>query len=183
MNKWVLLDRDGVINQDSADFIKSAEEWQPVPGSLEAIALLSQAGFRVGVATNQSGIARKLFSLSTLTKIHSKMTEMIIAHGGRIDAIAFCPHGPHDGCYCRKPNPGLLRSLAKEHEFTLKGVPYIGDSLRDIEAAQSVNALPILVLSGKGAATLEKNAHKLQNILVFEDLLAAATFLTQQKSA
>lgn len=181
MKPWVLLDRDGVINADSDDYIKSPQEWLPIPGSLEAIALFNKAGFNVGVATNQSGIARGMYTLATLEAIHAKMHQLLAPFGGRIDAIAFCPHGPDDGCHCRKPKPGLLHAIANEHGFPLRNVPYIGDSFRDLEAAMAVEATPILVLSGKGARTLEKNAEKLQNVLIFDDLLAAAMHLTQSE--
>lgn len=180
MKKWVLLDRDGVINADSEDYIKSEAEWIPVPGSLEAIALLNQAGYHVGVATNQSGIARGLYSLETLQGIHEKMHRFVNIAGGTISGIAFCPHGPLENCACRKPKPGLLEKLAQDHAFSLKETPYVGDAWRDLEAAMAVSATPILVLSGKGKSTLAKYADKLQNILVFNDLYAYARFLTQR---
>lgn len=177
MSRWVLLDRDGVINEDSENYIKSEAEWVPLPGSLEAIVLLTQAGFNVGVATNQSGIARNLYSLDTLNKIHEKMHQSVNALGGKISAIAFCPHGPDDRCDCRKPKPGLLHALANEHGFSLKDTPYVGDAYRDIEAALAVGATPVLVLSGKGKHTLSNYSNNLKNILVFDDLYAFATFL------
>lgn len=177
MKKWILLDRDGVINYDSTDYIKSTAEWEPLPGSLEAIAMLTHAGFSIGVATNQSGIARGLYTQETLDKIHQKMHDCISTAGGHIQAIAYCPHGPEDNCDCRKPKPGLLTQLAKTHGFSLNNVPYIGDALRDVEAAKAGGATPFLVLTGKGATELEKHAEKLHDLLIFEDLLAATKFL------
>ncbi len=150
----IILDRDGVINEDSDDFIKSPDEWQPLPGSMEAIAQLNNAGWQVVVATNQSGIARKLFDLDTLHAIHDKMHRLAHEYGGAIDAIFFCPHGPKDDCDCRKPLPGLFEQIAKRLNTNLEGVPCIGDSLRDIQAAQAVGGQPILVRTGKGTKTL-----------------------------
>lgn len=182
MKKWVLLDRDGVINYDSVNYIKSAAEWEPLPGSLEAIAILNRAGFSVGIATNQSGIARGLYTLETLHIIHQKMQDYVAKAGGHIHAIAYCPHGPDDGCDCRKPKPGLLQTLAKTHHFSLRHVPYIGDAERDVDAALAGGATPFLVLTGKGASTLKKNPEKLKDILIFENLLAASKFLVESLS-
>lgn len=150
----VILDRDGVINEDSAAYIKSPEEWIPIPGSLEAIARLHRAGWHVVVATNQSGIARKLFNPDTLVRIHEKMRRSVSDAGGRIEAIFFCPHGPHENCSCRKPLPGLFLDIARRLRVSLHGVPSIGDSLQDLDAARAAGAHPILVRTGKGAATL-----------------------------
>ncbi len=133
--KLVILDRDGVINADSDAYIKSPAEWVPISGSLEAIASLTNAGMTVAVATNQSGLARGLFDIDTLNRIHGLMVERVGAVGGRIDAIAFCPHGPDAGCGCRKPAPGLLLALAKRFGVSLLDVPVVGDSVRDLEAA------------------------------------------------
>jgi len=171
-----LLDRDGVINHDSDDFIKSPEEWQPIDGSLEAIALLNEHGYKVAVITNQSGVARGLFDNTMLEKIHAKMRQMAAEKGGKIDAIYFCPHGPDDGCACRKPKPGLLESFAAEKNVSLSGMTVIGDSLRDIQSAQAVGAIPILVKTGKGQKTLTDNPDL--NIPVFENLYAAAKHIT-----
>lgn len=154
--RLVILDRDGVINEDSDEYIKSAEEWIPIPGSLEAIAQLNRAGWRVVVATNQSGVARGLFNIDTLMSIHDKMHRLAEQVGGNIEAILFCAHGPDDGCNCRKPRPGLLREIAARLRIDLQDVPVVGDSLRDIEAAQAVGARPILVRTGKGLRTLAK---------------------------
>jgi D-glycero-D-manno-heptose 1,7-bisphosphate phosphatase len=152
--RLVILDRDGVINEDSPAYIKSPEEWIPIPGSLEAIARLHQAGWHVVIATNQSGIARRLFDPDTLVRIHEKMRRSVAEAGGRIDAIFFCPHGPHDNCVCRKPKPGLFLDIARRLRISLLGVPAIGDSLADLHAARAAGAHPILVKTGKSADTL-----------------------------
>ncbi|WP_428622907.1 D-glycero-beta-D-manno-heptose 1,7-bisphosphate 7-phosphatase [Sedimenticola sp.] len=151
--KLIILDRDGVINDDSDAFIKSPDEWNPIPGSLSAIAKLNQAGYRVAVATNQSGLARGLFTIDELNAIHKKMHLAVASEGGRIDGIFFCPHGPESACDCRKPKPGLLQQIAERFYTNLEGIPCIGDSLRDLQAAQAVGATPILVRSGKGLKT------------------------------
>jgi D-glycero-D-manno-heptose 1,7-bisphosphate phosphatase len=170
--KLAILDRDGVINQDSADFIKSPEEWRPIPGSLEAIAKLNHAGFQVVLATNQSGIGRGLFEVSTLNAIHDRMHRSLGQIGGRIDAIFFCPHAQDANCECRKPKAGLLQEIARRFNVELKGVPVIGDSLRDLQAATTVGALPILVLTGKGARTREEGGLP-PGTQVYTDLAAA----------
>jgi D-glycero-D-manno-heptose 1,7-bisphosphate phosphatase len=151
--KLIILDRDGVINQDSAEYIKSPDEWTPIPGSLEAIARLNQDGYHVVVATNQSGIGRGLFEVAALNAIHEKMHKALGLVGGRIDAVFFCPHAQDAGCNCRKPRPGLLEDIAHRFNTELTGVPSIGDSLRDLQAAAAVDARPILVLTGKGRQT------------------------------
>ena len=153
--KLVILDRDGVINEDSDAYIKSPDEWQPISGSLEAIARLNQAGYQVVVATNQSGIARNLFTLDTLNEIHLKMHRHLAEAGGNIEAIFFCPHLTDD-CNCRKPRPGMFYSIAKRLNISLAGVPAVGDSLRDLQAAISAGARPILVLTGKGKKTIKE---------------------------
>jgi D-glycero-D-manno-heptose 1,7-bisphosphate phosphatase len=170
--KLAILDRDGVINQDSADFIKSPEEWRPIPGSLEAIAKLNHAGFQVVLATNQSGIGRGLFEVSTLNAIHDRMHRSLGQIGGRIDAIFFCPHAQDANCECRKPKAGLLQEIARRFNAELKGVPVIGDSLRDLQAADTVGALPILVLTGKGARTREEGGLP-PGTQIYADLAAA----------
>ena len=149
----IILDRDGVINQDSDLYIKSPAEWQPIPGSLSAIAALNQAGIRVAVATNQSGLARGLFDTDTLAAIHHKMRDQLLAVGGHIDHLVYCPHAPVDQCNCRKPEPGLYQQIATHFQCTLHGVPVIGDNGRDLAAAEHVNACPIRVLTGKGPLT------------------------------
>ena len=152
--KLVILDRDGVINYDSEQFIKSPEEWKPIPGSLNAIAKLNHAGYTVVVATNQSGIGRGLLDMSALTAIHEKLQKMLLLAGGRIDAFFYCPHTADLKCSCRKPEPGMLLEIASRFDVDLKGVPAIGDALRDLVAAEKVGAKPILVLTGKGQKTL-----------------------------
>lgn len=153
MTKLVILDRDGVINEESEAFIKTPEEWHPIRGSLEAIARLNHAGFQVVLATNQSGIGRGLFEVSTLNAIHGRMHRALGQIGGRIDAIFFCPHAKEANCECRKPKAGLLEEIARRFNVDLKGVPSVGDSLRDLQASVAVGAAPILVLTGKGDAT------------------------------
>ncbi|KXW57963.1 D-glycero-beta-D-manno-heptose 1,7-bisphosphate 7-phosphatase [Ferrovum myxofaciens] len=151
----IILDRDGVINADSDRFIKSPEEWHPIPGSLAAIARLNHAGYQVVIATNQSGIARGLFDLTTLNAIHQKMIDALAQQGGLIEAIFFCPHARESRCHCRKPAPGLFEEIGQRYNTSLQGVPAIGDSLRDLVAAERAGAQPILVLTGKGQKTLE----------------------------
>ena len=171
--KLAVLDRDGVVNYDSDQYIKSPAEWRPIPGSIEAIARLNQNGWRIAVATNQSGIARGLFDMATLNAINDKMMEMVFRQGGRIDALFFCPHAADEGCNCRKPRTGMLEEIAARFHTELKGVPVVGDSLKDLQAAESVGAQPILVLSGKGART-QADGGLPRKTLVFEDLAAAA---------
>jgi D-glycero-D-manno-heptose 1,7-bisphosphate phosphatase len=172
----VILDRDGVINHDSAEFIRSPEEWIPIPGSLEAIARLNHAGFRVVVATNQAALGHQLLDIETLNHIHEKMQRQLIELGGSIEAIFFCPHRAKDGCECRKPLPGMLLKIAHRLRIPLTNVPAIGDSERDIVAALRVGAQPILVKTGNGKTSLDRVA-KLGRIPVFEDLAAAADAL------
>lgn len=151
--KTVILDRDGVINQDSDEFIKSVDEWLPIPGSLEALALLHRHDYRVVVATNQSGVARGLFSLATLNEIHRHMLAETKKKGGLIEAVFFCPHGPDEKCQCRKPATGMFRDIANRLKIEMNGVPAVGDSMRDLQAAIEVGALPVLVKTGKGKLT------------------------------
>ena len=174
--KLVILDRDGVINHDSDQFIKSPDEWRPITGSLEAIARLNQAGYRVVVATNQSGIGRGLFDMDTLNAIHERMHRAVGQVGGRIDAIFFCPHTASDHCTCRKPKPGLLYAIAERYNLDLTGVPAIGDSMRDLQAAQAVGAEPILVLTGKGRKTRDSIDLPIETP-VFANLAAAVSHL------
>jgi len=152
--KLVILDRDGVINQDSVNFIKNPNEWIPITGSLEAIALLNQSGFRVAIATNQSGVSRGLFDMATLNSIHDKMHRELAVVGGRIDAIFYCPHAADEHCHCRKPDTGMLEAIGKRFSVDLKGVPAVGDALRDLQAFANAGCQPILVRTGKGEATL-----------------------------
>ncbi len=172
MNKLIILDRDGVINQDSDAYVKSASEWIPIPGSAEAIARLYQAGYKVVVATNQSGLARGYFQLSDLDAMHRKMTSLIEAAGGALAGIFFCPHSPDDQCDCRKPLPGLIRQVETALNVSAEGSIMIGDSLRDLQAGQQAGCTPFLVLTGKGNRTLAKG-EGLAGVIHFADLAAA----------
>jgi D-glycero-D-manno-heptose 1,7-bisphosphate phosphatase len=174
--KLAILDRDGVINFDSAQFIKSPAEWRPIPGSIEAIARLNQNGYRVAVATNQSGIGRGLFDMATLNAINDKMMEMVFRQGGRIDALFFCPHTAEEGCKCRKPLTGMFEEIALRFHTELRGVPCIGDSARDLEAADAVGGQPMLVLTGKGKKT-QAEGKLPRKTLVFDDLAEAVRHL------
>ena len=176
--KLVILDRDGVINFDSDRFIKNPDEWKPIPGSLEAIARLNQAGFRVVVATNQSGIGRGLFDMAMLNSIHDKLYRSLAHVGGRIDALFYCPHSADLNCQCRKPRSGMFEEIGRRFNTALLGVPSIGDALRDLQAAQAVSAQPILVLTGKGQKTQETGGLP-EGTLVFSDLAAAAKQVIQ----
>ena len=176
--KLVILDRDGVVNHDSASFIKSPEEWRPLPGSLEAIARLTHAGYLVILATNQSGIGRGLFEVSTLNAIHDKMHRALAQIGGRVDAIFFCPHAQEANCGCRKPRAGLLEEIAHRFSIDLAGVPSVGDSLRDLEASAAVGAQPILVLTGKGEQTMRSGGLP-EGTQVYPDLAAAVRALVK----
>ncbi|HNQ03035.1 MAG TPA: D-glycero-beta-D-manno-heptose 1,7-bisphosphate 7-phosphatase [Thiobacillaceae bacterium] len=170
--KCVILDRDGVINFDSEQFIKTPEEWRPIPGSLEAIARLNQAGFRVVVASNQSGVGRGLFDMATLNAIHAKMHRQVAQAGGRIDAVFFCPHAADSRCACRKPRPGLFLEIGSRLHVDLKAVYAVGDGLRDVEAALAVGAQPMLVRTGKGRRTLESGQLP-AGVRVYDDLSQA----------
>lgn len=167
--RLIILDRDGVINEDSDAYIKSPEEWTPIPGSLEAIARLTQAGYHVVVATNQSGIARGYFDLETLHAMHEKMDRALAALGGKVEAVFFCPHGPDDACSCRKPKPGLLQEIAARYKVGLEGVYAVGDSPRDVEAALAAGARPVHLRTGKGARALARGEIPAQ-VPVHEDL-------------
>jgi len=174
--KLIILDRDGVINVDSAQFIKSPDEWKPIPGSLEAIATLSQAGYRVVVATNQSGIGRGLFDMATMNAIHEKMHKALALVGGHIDALFYCPHTADSDCECRKPRPGMLKEIGMRFGVEMTGVPCLGDSVRDLEAAEAIGAQPLLVLTGKGEKTLREGNFP-KNTVIFPDLAFAASAL------
>ena len=174
--KLIILDRDGVINLDSDQFIKSPEEWVPIPGSLEAIARLNQAGYRVAVATNQSGVGRGLFDMSMLNSIHAKMVKKLANAGGRIDALFYCPHAADAKCACRKPQAGMFLEIAARFNMPLSAVPSVGDSLRDLQAAATVGATPILVRTGKGKATLAVG-NLPDSTLVFDDLAEVVTYI------
>jgi D-glycero-D-manno-heptose 1,7-bisphosphate phosphatase len=174
--RLIVLDRDGVINQDSDAFIKSPDEWRPIPGSLEAIARLNHAGFRAVVATNQSGVGRGLLDFATLTAIHEKMHRALAHVGGRIDAIFFCPHTADSRCECRKPNAGMLREIGVRFNVDMSGVPCVGDGLRDLQAADAVGAQPLLVLTGTGEKTLREGGFP-PNTVIFPDLAFVASAL------
>lgn len=174
--KLIILDRDGVINFDSDQFIKNPEEWKPIPGSLEAIARLSQSDYRVVVATNQSGIGRGLFDMTTLNSIHDKMHKACALLGGRIDAVFFCPHTAESNCNCRKPKSGMIEEIAQRYNMELSGVPAVGDSLRDLEAATRMGAQPFLVLTGKGTKTQAKGGLP-EGTQIFPDLAAVVTHI------
>jgi D-glycero-D-manno-heptose 1,7-bisphosphate phosphatase len=180
--KMIILDRDGVINHDSPAFIKSPAEWIPVPGSLEAIAQLNQAGYRVVVASNQSGIARELFDMRTLNAIHHKMHTLAQQVGADIDAIFFCPHAAIDNCDCRKPKAGMFEEISKRFKMSLKGVPTVGDSLRDLQAGFICGCVPYLVLTGKGQQTF-KTGGLPPGTQVFPDLAAMVSALLKTAPA
>jgi len=167
--KLIILDRDGVINEDSDDFIKSADEFIPIAGSLEAISRLNHAGYTVMVATNQSGLSRGLFSIESLNSMHDKLRRLLSAFGGHIDGIFYCPHGPDHDCDCRKPKPGLFLEIAQRSGNDLKNAYAVGDSLRDLQAGESAGAIPILVKTGKGMRTLNDN-NDLSHIPVYDNL-------------
>ncbi|MDE3020420.1 MAG: D-glycero-beta-D-manno-heptose 1,7-bisphosphate 7-phosphatase [Pseudomonadota bacterium] len=177
--RMVILDRDGVINYDSEKFIKSPDEWLPIPGSLEAIARLSQSGFRVVLASNQSGVGRGLLDMTTLNKIHDKLYRAVGLAGGRIDAFFYCPHTQMANCDCRKPKTGMFREIAERFNISLEKVPAIGDSLRDLQAASKAGALPILVRTGKGEKTLSEGNIPSET-LVFSELGEATKYLIEQ---
>lgn len=173
--KLLILDRDGVINYDSEAYIKSLDEWIPLPGAIAAIARLSQAGWTVAVATNQSGIARGYYDLATLDAMHQRLRELVAEQGGELGLIVHCPHGPDEGCACRKPKPGLLEQIAAYYGTALPGVWFVGDSSGDLSAALAVDCQPVLVKTGKGERTLAKTLP--EGTLVFDDLAAVAAQL------
>jgi D-glycero-D-manno-heptose 1,7-bisphosphate phosphatase len=177
--KLVILDRDGTLNEDSADYVKSPDEWTPLPGALEAVARLNHAGWHVVVASNQSGLGRGLFDVSTLNAMHAKMHRMLAAVGGRIDAVFYCPHGPDEACRCRKPEPGLFEQIGERYGIDLRGVHAIGDSPRDVLAGMAVGCVPHLVLTGKGAEFAGRDLPETlpPQTRVHRDLAAFADFL------
>lgn len=176
--KLVILDRDGVINVDSDNFIKRPEEWKPIPGSLEAVANLNHAGFHVVVVTNQSGIGRGLFDMTMLNAINQKMIDALGQVGGRLDAVFYCPHAADAGCSCRKPKTGLFEEIGERFNAPLKGIPSVGDSLRDLQASANVSAQPMLVLTGKGAKTLAQGGLP-DGTQVFPNLAVAVKTIIQ----
>ena len=185
--KLVILDRDGTINQASEEFVKSPEEWHPLPGALEAISRLNHAGFHVVLATNQSGLGRGLFDMAALNAVHAHMLKALATLGGRIDAIFYCPHAAEEGCSCRKPAPGLLQQIEERYGLSLIGVPYVGDSLRDMLAAQAAGCAPHLVLSGRHAMVdparlppeFPGNTRVHADLMAFADHLLAAAESTE----
>jgi|TARA_B110000503_G_scaffold31186_1_gene50352 D-glycero-D-manno-heptose 1,7-bisphosphate phosphatase len=181
MVKLIILDRDGVINQDSSVYVKTAEEWLPIPGSIDAIVRLYRAGYTIVIATNQSGLGRGLFNIGALDEMHSKLAGLLLPFGATIAEIFYCPHSPEDLCGCRKPASGLLDQIAKKWATSLAGVPFVGDSLRDLRAGLTHRCMPILVRTGKGAET-EKMLRQqkevvLQQANIFDDLAQAADHL------
>ena len=174
--KLVILDRDGTINHDSDEYIKSPAEWRPIKGSLQGIARLTQAGYRIVVATNQSGLARGLFDTRTLFAIHDTLLRALALVGGRIDAFFFCPHAPDAGCQCRKPQPGMLLEVARRFNISLKDTYMVGDAQRDVQAAATAGARPVLVLTGKGQKT-QAEGDLPPGTQVFPDLAAFAEHL------
>lgn len=187
--KLIVLDRDGTINQDSDDFVKSPEEWLPLPGALEAIARLNHAGWHVVIASNQSGLGRGLFDVASLNAMHAKMHKLLAAQGGRVDAVFYCPHAPDDGCSCRKPLPGLFLQIGERYGIDLKDVPAAGDSLRDLEAGAAAGCEPHLVLTGKGAQYRGQvvqgqglPANFPPRTTVHEDLAAFAAFIIAREA-
>lgn len=173
----IILDRDGVINRDSVDFVKSVDEWHPLPGSIEAIAALSRSGYRIAVASNQSGLARGFFDETALEAMHDKLRRLVADAGGLVDLIVVCPHGPDDNCDCRKPRPRLFQLIAEHFGVALTDVPAIGDSLRDLEAAAAAGASPILVRTGNGPRTELQLTGALAETPVYDDLAAVASDL------
>ncbi len=174
-----MVDRDGVINEDSDEYIKSVAEWRPIAGSLEAIGALTRAGYRVAVVTNQSGVGRRLFDEATLAAIHRHMLASVRAAGGEIAGIYYCPHAPDANCDCRKPRPGLFRTLERELGVSVRGAPYIGDKLSDVDAAEAAGARPILVRTGRGVAA--EPAAVARGVAVFDDLSDAASSLLAER--
>ena len=173
--KLLILDRDGVINQDSDAYIKSVEEWIPIPGSIDAIAALSRAGWTVAIATNQSGLARGYYDQAALQAMHARLQALVAEQGGEVGLIVHCPHGPDEGCACRKPRPGMLLQIAGHYDQPLAGIWFVGDSRGDLEAAVAVDCQPVLVKTGKGQRTLDQ--HLPTGTLVFDDLAAVAAHL------
>ncbi len=186
-DRLLILDRDGVINADSDAYIKTVAEWQPIPGSIEAIARLSHAGYRIAIASNQSGLARGFFTLSQLNAMHQRLRDLVAGQGGRIAFIAFCPHAPTAHCRCRKPRIGLLEDIAERLGSDLDGIPFVGDSISDIRAARAAGMQPYLVRTGKGERTLasidtDNQESALRDVPVLKDLAAVANALLNYQS-
>jgi D-glycero-D-manno-heptose 1,7-bisphosphate phosphatase len=183
--KLVILDRDGTINEDSDDYVKTPEEWQPMPGALEAIARLNHAGWHVVIASNQSGLGRGLFDVSTLNAMHAKMHKLLAAVGGRVDAVFYCPHAPGVACHCRKPEPGLFEQIGERYGIDLRGVPVVGDSARDVLGAVAAGCEPHLVLTGKGQVYRGRDLPDTfpAETRVHSDMAAFADFLIEREAA
>lgn len=179
---FIILDRDGVINYESVEYIKSPAEWLPIPGSLEAIAQLNRAGFRVLIATNQSGVARGYYDIDMLDSIHEKLMRELAAVGGYVEEIFFCPHHPDEKCPCRKPRPGLIHRMQEKYPLQLQETFFIGDSYVDMQVALSMGCRPILVMSGNGRVVAEKYAEELQAVPKFADLACAVEFVLSEKN-
>jgi D-glycero-D-manno-heptose 1,7-bisphosphate phosphatase len=178
----IILDRDGTINEDRDDYVKSADDWIPIPGALEAIARLNHAGWHTVIASNQSGLGRGLFDMAALNAMHAKMNTLLAKVGGRIDAVFFCPHTPDEACDCRKPLPGLFRQIGERYGVDLANVPVVGDSLRDLQAGAALGCKPHLVRTGKGAVTEAGNVlHQVPGTVVHDDLAAFAEHLIQKE--
>jgi D-glycero-D-manno-heptose 1,7-bisphosphate phosphatase len=183
--KLIILDRDGTINEDRDDFVKTPEEWVPIPGALEAIARLNHAGWHTVVATNQSGLGRGTFDMATLNAMHTKMNQLLAKQGGRIDAVFFCPHAPEESCHCRKPLPGLFEQIGERFGVALHDVPVVGDSLRDLQAGVAVGCRPHLVRTGKGAsmspAQIDALCAQVPGTRVHADLTAFAEHIVREE--
>ena len=183
--KLIILDRDGTINEDRDDFVKTPDEWVPIPGALEAIARLNHAGWHTVIATNQSGLGRGTFDMATLNAMHVKMNQLLAKQGGRIDAVFFCPHAPEDACSCRKPLPGLFEQIGERFGVPLRDVPVVGDSLRDLQAGVAVGCQPHLVLTGKGerlaGSQIDELCAQVPGTRVHADLAAFAEHMIRQE--
>lgn len=174
IERFVFLDRDGVINADSDLYIRNDSDWIPIPGSIDAIVNLNHAGFRIAIVSNQSGLARGYFDIGSLNTMHQKLHHLISQRGGHIEMIVFCPHSPDEGCSCRKPLPGMLRQVQARTGIDLQGLPFIGDSLTDIQAARHEGMVPILVRTGKGLQSLATGGNLVKDVLVYDDLKTAS---------
>jgi D-glycero-D-manno-heptose 1,7-bisphosphate phosphatase len=179
IERLVIVDRDGVINEDSDEYIKGPEEWKPLPGSIDALSRLYHGGYRVCVVSNQSGLARGLFGLAELNAMHKKLRDLLAGQGAQVEMIAFCPHLPNDRCNCRKPRPGLLLTVGDRLGLSLRGIPYIGDSITDVMAARAAQMAPWLVRTGRGEATLERDGSCLDDVRVFANLSGAVDALLE----
>jgi len=180
--KLVVLDRDGTINEDRDDYVKSADEWVPLPGALEAIARLNHAGWHVVIASNQSGLGRGLFDMAALNEMHAKMNQLLARQGGRVDAVFFCPHAPDEQCDCRKPLPGMMKQIGQRYDVDLAGVPAVGDSLRDLQACATAGCAPWLVKTGNGLKTLASGQMP-PGTRVADDLAAVVDTLLEESAA